>query len=599
MRALKIGLISALTLVACGGTEPSGFLNGNDGGVTTDSAFDDSGFNFGDAGDGGSGPVMGCSPDLRNVVDGNGLVIATCPPDQGCAAGVCVPACDAAGAAKGSVGCDFVVATPSFFADLYPGYFSPCLAIFMANNWPKDVVLNVSRSGTTYDATKFGRISQAGTPPAAWAAIPSTGIPPGKVGVLFMESDPASNYKCPVAPALLTGTQVKGTGRGSAWHISSSVPVSGYDILPFGGASSFLPGATLLLPSTAWGTNYVAVVPKLGSGSQGNKGGPHWGQVVAKEDGTTIQIVPTVALPAGTGVNAAPFNVTSSYTLAAGEYIQWQAGFSFSSTPSSTAMDLSGSIIQSNKPVAFNGGNGYLCLGSATSTGGGCDSDHEQIPPVSALGFEYAVAPYFRQNADESIIYRIVGAADGTTLTFDPAVPSAPTSLKVGQMAEFEAKGAFVIKSQDAQHPFYVGQMMTGAAGGGGLGDEDYTNVLPPAQFLSKYVFYTDVTYGTTNFAIVSRKSNAGFKDVNVDCLGNVTGWKPIGASGNYEFTNVDIVRNGQPKGNNCQNGPHTATSDGPFGLTVWGLDSYASYGYPAGGNVASINTVVIPPNPR
>ena len=43
----------------------------------------------------------------------------------------------------------------------------------------------------------------------------------------------------------------------------------------------------------------------------------------------------------------------------------------------------------------------------------------------------------------------------------------------------------------------------------------------------------------------------------------------------------------------------HTATSSGPFGLTVWGLDNFASYAYPAGGNVASINTVVVPPTPQ
>lgn len=94
-------------------------------------------------------------------------------------------------------------------------------------------------------------------------------------------------------------------------------------------------------------------------------------------------------------------------------------------------------------------------------------------------------------------------------------------------------------------------------------------------------------------------KTSSGFKDVNVDCIGNVQGWKPIGAGGKYEYAYADIVKGGQPQGNNCQNGPHTASSDGPFGLTVWGLDSAASYGYPAGGNVASINTVYIPPTPH
>lgn len=593
------GLTVGLGTVACGGGGGSFFGDGGPDSSTSDAGIEDSPFNLGDTGPGKDGGNGGCSPDLRNVVDSNGNVIQTCPPDQGCAGGQCVPACDAAAAAKGSVGCDFMVATPSFFADLAPGYFSPCYAIFVANNWAKDVTLTVTRAGVTYDATKFGRISQAGTPPASWATIPSTGIPPGKVAVLFMGNETQSNFKCPVTSALNSASQVSKTGRGQAWHIVSSVPISGYDILPFGGASSYLPGATLLLPTTAWGTNYVAAVPKLGSGSQANAGGPHWGQVVAYQDGTSVQVLPTVALPAGTNVVAAPQNVTTTYTLNAGEFIQWQAPFTYGGNPASPNMDLSGSILLANKPVAFNGGNGYLCLGSTTSGGGGCDSDHEQIPPVSALGSEYAVAPYFRIDANESILYRFVGGADGTTLTYSPAVPSAPTTLKVGQMVEFEAKGAFMVKSQDAQHPFYVAQMMVGSNGSSGLGDEDYTNVLPPAQFLSKYVFYTDVTYRTTTFTVVRRKSSAGFKDVSIDCLGNLTGWKPVGSTGDYEFTNVDLVRDNVPKGNNCQNGPHSATSDGPFGITVWGLDSAASYGYPAGGNVATINTVIIPPTPK
>jgi hypothetical protein len=364
-----------------------------------------------------------------------------------------------------------------------------------------------------------------------------------------------------------------------------------------------LPGATLLLPTSAWGVNYVAAVPKLTSGTaKGTQGGPQWGQIVAMQDSTTVQIVPTTALPSGPGVNAAAFNVTSTYTLNAGEFIQWQGPFDYSANPCSTPMDMSGSIISSNNPVAFNGGNGYLCLGSTTSSGGGCDSDHEQIPPVSALGSEYAVAPYQSRLAsgEESIIYRFVGTSKGTTLSYDPAVPGAPTTLTLGQMAEFEAKGGFLVKSQDANHPFHVAQMMTGCTvnpPNGCVGDEDYTNVLPPAQFLGKYIFFTDLTYDTTNLTVVRVKTSAGFKDVNIDCIGNVAGWKPMDSTGLYEYASVDLVRNNVPV-KTCQNGPHTATSDGQFGITVWGLSGAASYGYPAGGNVASINTVVIPPTP-
>jgi len=599
---MRFGWLLLLGLLACSG---KGSKFSDDSGTGDDSSVDDGGIiTTGDASDGNPN-MQGCSSDLRNVIDANGNVLMMCPPDQGCAGGMCVPACDAAAASKGSVGCDFVVATPSFFADLYPAYYSPCLAVFLANNWPKDVKVTVSYGNQNFSVSNFGRIPQPGVQPASWMPVPTTGIPMGQVGVLFLESDPGSNYKCPAGPALLQGTAIKYTGRGTAWHIKTDIPVSAYDILPFGGASSFLPGASLLLPTSSWGTNYVGVVPKLGSGVQAGKGGPHWGQIIAMADGTSVDIVPSVALPSGMNVAAAPANTKSTYTLNANEVIQWQGPFTWAANPSSTSMDLSGTIISSNKPVAFQGGNGYLCLGSKTASGGGCDSDYEQIPPVQALGSEYVASPVISRLSmgDESQIYRIVGAANGTTLTYDPPVAGAPGAIKLAQMLEFEAVGAFTVKSQDDQHPFYLGTMISGCNTMppgmlSGQGDEDYTNIIPSGQYLNKYVFFTDPTYPNTAFSIVRKKSNVGFQDVTIPCVGKVMGWKPVGTAGTYQYAVVPVVLNGMPQFNNCQNGPYTAASNGPFGLTVWGMASYASYGYPAGGNVASINTVVIPPNP-
>src|SRR5207253_171923 len=124
------------------------------------------------------------------------------------------------------------------------------------------------------------------------------------------------------------------------------------------------------------------------------------------------------------------------------------------------------------------------------------------------------------------------------------------------------------------------------------LGDEEFVNILPPAQWLSSYVFFTDPTYDTTNLVIVRTHVASGFHDVMVDCLGTIDGWKPVGTTGDYEITNVDLQR-GSPVGT-CANGRHFASSAAPFGLMVWGLDRVASYAYPAGGNVGKINPVVI-----
>jgi hypothetical protein len=543
-----------------------------------------------------------CTGDLRQIIDDQGNVIMTCPDDQGCAGGQCVPACDAAAASKGSIGCDYQVATPSFYAGIKP----PCFAVFVANNWPKDAKIGVSRGGMNYNVTSFGRIATPGQPETSWPAVPAAGIPPGKVAVLFLSHDPQSvngtPLVCPVAPALSqqygsalpnSGSTPSITGRGAAWHITSSYPVTSYDILPYGGAKSYLPSAELLFPTTAWGTNYFGIVPLRGTAS------PQWGQVVATMDNTTITVFPNVSLPGGMNggtVNPAPANTQTKYTLKAGEYIQWQE-----------SMEMSGTIIQSNNPIAFTGGQGYDCYTTMTSTGGGCDSAHQQIPPVSAFASEYVGIPYATRMAslmEESIKYRIVGAVKGTTLKFTPAVNGAPTGIAAAQVIDFEATGPFIVTSQDANHPFYLGQVMPGCfvtggsrPPGGCLGDEEYVNMLPPAQFLTKYVFFSDPTYPTTNLVFLRVKTSSGFKDVNLDCNGNLTGWKPVGT--NYEITNIDLIRGGIKNGT-CDNGPHTASSAGPFGLMVWGLDSASSYAYPAGGNIATINTVVVPPmNPN
>lgn len=566
-----------------------------------------------------AGSATSCSADLQSIVDDSDAVIAKCSPDQGCAGGACVPACDAARANHGSVGCDFVVTTPAFEAFTAP----PCFAVFLTNSWSQPAMIAVARDGVSYDATKFARVPSAGTPPSAWPALDPSGLLPNAVAVLFLSSDPSSSNEgtsldCPVPAAIrsstaiwtATGVGVDGkpkstsaTGRGRAWHITTSVPVNGYDVLPYGGALSYLPSAQLLLPTSAWGTNYVAAMPRLGTANEA------WAQVVASEDGTEVSVVPSVDLPGAPGVDAAPKNAITRFTLSAGDFIQWQ-WFDIGT-------DMSGSVFSSNHPMLFIGGHGRLCQTSATSSGGGCDSEHELVPPVSALGSEYAVSPYTTRRADlspESELYRIVATVDGTRLTFDPPVASAPTALNGGELGDFETTAAFVVTSQDNAHPFFIAQEMPGCNVSSGsrpgidpgapwaasncLGDEDDVGVIPSSQWLSRYAFFTDPSYSTTNIVLTRVKTAAGFKDVTLDCVGTVGGWRTVDSNGRYQFTNVDLVRAGANVGA-CDNGPHLAHSEQSFGLTVWGLDSYASYGYPAGGNFRTINPVIVSRMPR
>ena len=545
--------------------------------------------------------VLGCSADLHYVTDANGVIIQTCSNSQGCANGACVPACDAAASSHGAVGCDFSLPTPAFYAAIK----SPCHAAFVANNWPLPVQITATRGGVSYNLTTFARVAQSGVAETSWPKVPVTGLPSGQVAVLFLSQDPASvngtPLTCPITPAInqTYGAAVTGSGsgsvtaRGTAWRITGDYPISVYDIMPYGGAKSYLPSASLIFPTTAWGASYYGIVPKRGSQQ------PQWGQVVAANNNTTVTVVPNVNLPSGAGVIAAPANATTTYTLQANEYIQWEE-----------SNEMSGTVISANQPVAFFGGQGYNCYSSATSSGGGCDSAHQQMPPISAFGSTYVAPPYrsrYGNGTPESIFYRFVGAANGTTLSYDPAVAGAPTTLAKGQVVDFQTTLAFVARAQDSAHAFYMGQVMSGCLifgtsrpgcfGGATcyLGDEEYVNIPPPAQFLNSYVFFTDPTYPTTNLVFTRVKVGGVFKDVTLDCYGTLGGWTNVGAAADYQITNVDVKLGGSKVGA-CDNGPRSATSAGPFGVMVWGLDYFSSYAYAAGGNLANINTISAPP---
>src|SRR5262249_43745678 len=160
------------------------------------------------------------------------------------------------------------------------------------------------------------------------------------------------------------------------------------------------------------------------------------------------------------------------------------------------------SPIQSDKPVSVWGGSSCMNIPVGVAA---CDSAHQQLLPISALGHEYLAVRYRDRapGANEVVPYTLVGAADGTILAFDPPIPGAPSTLSSGQVALVTTSEAFFVQSQDEQHPFYLAAHMTGEAmvpetpgTDPALGDPDFVNVVPPEQYLSNYLFLTDPTYG-------------------------------------------------------------------------------------------------------
>ena len=564
------------------------------------------GFNPSGVGGNCSGPH--CSSDLHTLVDCNGNVLSTCPPDQGCTPTGCVPACASAIENQSNVGCENYAVTP----DGILGDTGACFAAFVANTWTTPVTLTVDYGGQTLDPSTFAFIPSGTGQNVKYTPITGGQIPAGQVAILFLDDVPGAplpglDLNCPtgITAALSpTDSATHGTGLGKAFHFTASSPVVAYDIYPYGGGQSAVTSATLLLPTSAWATNYIAV-DAFGS----NPVSPPFVQFVAMEDGTSITIKPAAAIVAGPGVAAAAAGVPQTYLLSQGQVLQFTQGAS-----------LGGSVVQSDKPIGAWGGATALSIEACCD-----DSAHQQIPPIRAFGSEYVGVRYRNRydGIEESPPWRLIGAVPGTKLTWDPAPPvGAPLTLTLGQITQLDTNGPFSVHSQDAQHPFYVSAHMTGGAlydpsqnpqtpdaPADGRGDAEFVNVVPPAEFLDKYVFFTDPTYSETDLIVVRVKGAKGFADVTLDCAGTLTGWMPVGKAGNFEYTRVDLVRDDfQPQGN-CDNGRHEMQSATPFGLTVWGWGSaatgevglgfytqYVSYAYPAGAGLSPINTVVVPP---
>ncbi len=627
LAAALLALLSALAGAGCSSSKNKNSSFSLDSGVTTHPGDggqilnDDSGPTLGGDGSGGDGPVgcaVHCSSDLHSVIDCNNNVVTMCPADQGCSGTMCVPACDSATANKSSIGCDYYAVTPDSLAAA--GIPGACFAAFIANTWTTPVTLTVQYGAQTLNPATFAYLPSGTGKATTYALLPGGQIPAGGVAIVFLDANPNTavamgeglNFACPtgINAAMTTDSAAHGTALGTAFHISTSAPVVAYDIFPYGGGQSAVTSATLLLPTSAWDTNYIAIDAFTGGANTLSMGQPFI-QFVAQQDTTTITIVPTAAITAGSGVNAAAMNTTATYKLNKGQVLQFTQD-----------AELQGSVVQADHPIGAWGGSTCLNIDSQTCC---CDAAHQQIPPVKALGNEYVGIRYRNRfmGTEESPPWRIVGAVNGTQLSYQPSAPAgAPISLSRGQSIQFNAAGPFVVKSQDSNHPFYMSAHMTGAedtslpnsSGLDGRGDPEFVNVIPPAEYLDSYVFFTDPTYPETDLLLVRTKGTTGFQDVTLDCLsGPVTGWLPAGTGGNYEYARVDLVTGNFQAQGNCNNGRHLIKSNNPFALTVWGWGSaatgdgvssgidtqYVSYAYPGGASVQPINTVVVPPTPQ
>jgi hypothetical protein len=520
-----------------------------------------------------------------------------------------------------SNGCEFYAVE----MDTTPEVAGVCYAVFVVNQWKtgEPAKIEVSQGGNVLPIETFARIPVGQGTGLTYAPYDAShGLRTNDVAILFLSRDPMASSDpnvsdprvladCPagVTPAVSGDAALHGTGIGTAFRIKTNVPVVAYQMLPYGGGRARVTGSTLLLPTSAWDVDYV-VADAYSAPTMINeaRSGPTT-VIVAGQDATHVTIKPTTDILDGAGVSGTPAGVPATYTLDQGQYLQVTQG-----------SELTGSAVQSDKPVAVIGASTLMDLPLSRLR---ADSAEQMLPPVRALGSEYVAVRYRtrdRTGAEEAVPWRIVGVVDGTALSYEPAPPAgAPALLNAQQLAEFYDPGPFVVRSQDAAHPFYVAAYMTGGQPYDGTVDPEFVNVVPPAQYLPRYTFFTDPTYPETNLVVVrARDTTSGrMPDVTLDCAGLLGGWNPVGTAGTYEMTRVDLSTGDFQGVGGCDNGVHTiqgTPSGARFGVTIWGWGNnitwppddggideanpkftrWVSYGYPAGANFKPLSSAVL-----
>ena len=304
--------------------------------------------------------ALRCSDDLTSTVDCHDTVtpcdaVSVCDP----ARNACTNACAVAETNKRSIGCDYYATSMDIFTH------GGCFAAFVANTWPAAAHIEVKHRGTSLPVASFVRIPIGSGPSVTYGAYdPVAGLAPGQVAVLFLGGQPGGFSPCPI-PSAVPVSSFAGTGIGDSFEIVTDVPVVAYQINPYGGGVAGFTGASLLLPTSVWDVNYVAVnaAPQSSNSPSLN--------IIARDDGTIATITPNAAIVGGTGIPAGPAGAPINIVLAKGQHAQI-----------TQVAELTGSIVTANKPIGFRAGHACFNLPVGTNF---CDHAEQMLPPVRAV----------------------------------------------------------------------------------------------------------------------------------------------------------------------------------------------------------------------
>jgi len=360
-----------------------------------------------------------------------------------------------------------------------------------------------------------------------------------------------------------------------AYRVTSDLPIVAYQFNPLDNVDVFSNDGSLLIPRTAFDTDYYAMTfPTLDRRATAPGKNPYYGYltVIAWQDGTQIAVTPTTAVTASATQAPIAAGATANFTLNAFEVLQLEA------LPGvAPAGDLTGTHVVSTNAMSFGvfAGHEATAFGEstapdATHTNGPCCADHleEMMFPSTTWGKEFAIARS-EPRTNESDLVRVMAQKAGTTVTFTPAPASgACGTLGPGQFCEVKIAADTEIS---ATEPVLIGHFLESSIwlSGGlfptaiGNGDPSMAIAVPTEQYRTDYTVLVPAQY-QQSFLSISATATGG---VTVD--GQAVTMTPFGT---HRGVRVSVAA-----------GQHTIHCADTCGVLVYGYSDAVSYMFAGG----------------
>jgi hypothetical protein len=387
----------------------------------------------------------------------------------------------------------------------------------------------------------------------------------------------------------------------------SSVPVSAFQFNPLCCNFNYSNDASLLLPDQVAGEEYIVLSL------------PHWADrsgfftVVAVADGTHIDIELPPSLSGRSAVinagNSVHFDDEGRAQIRLNAYQSWTVRTRFAEP----LPDLTGTRLQTRggKILVYGGHEATQVPTAVTAP----DHLEEMVPPLDTWGRAFVIPrPILRNPAspEERTYYRFLAGKNGARIRLitpddRPLGLSGPAADSAADCRALRDEHGLIVLGPrlacglglrasfrlQADRPILVGQLLAGQAATGldasdAAGDPSFSIIPPVDQLRADYLFTIPPTYARDYVTIAAPASAEITLDgVTIDFVAMadaavepflVEPRERIGNSSWVRFT----VRIGD--------GAHRLSSRDPslrFGVMVYAFDSFVSYSFPAGMNLA------------